>query len=450
MPNSYDLIVIGTGAAGAGAASRCREAGWKVAIVDSLPYGGTCQLRGCDPKKVLVGASEALDWVRRMEGKGIRAPGAAIDWPELMRFKQTFIDGVGEGNEKWLSDAGVEALHGDARFTAPTVVRVNGRELATRHVHIAAGAMPVDLKITGQEHLTDSTRFLDLERLPPRIVFVGGGFISFEFAHIAARAGARVTLLHRSARPLGGFDPDLVALLVERTRELGIEVHLEAEVSGIDRTAEGLTVRASTPGGTFAVEADLAVHGAGRVPDIAGLGLDDAGVELGPRGIVVNEYLQSVSNPAVYAAGDVAATVGLPLTPVAAYEGRIAASNMLDGNRHTVDYPAIPSAVFTVPPLASVGLQEEEARRQGLKFETHFDKTGSWYSFRRLAEPHGAYKVLVEEGSGRILGAHVLGPNAEELINLFSMAMRGGLKSQDIKDVIFTYPTFASDMGYMV
>ena len=209
-------------------------------------------------------------------------------------------------------------------------------------------------------------------------------------------------------------------------------------------------MRASTPSGPIAVEADLAVHGAGRVPDIAGLGLDDAGVDHGPRGIVVNEYLQSVSNPAVYAAGDVAATAGPPLTPVGAYEGRIAASNLLDGNRHTVDYPAIPSAVFTVPPLASVGLQEEEARRQGLKFETHFDKTGSWYSMRRLAEPHAAYKVLVEEGSGRILGAHVLGPNAEELINLFTMAMKADLKANDIKGIIFGYPTFASDMGYMV
>ena len=279
---------------------------------------------------------------------------------------------------------------------------------------------------------------------------MGGGFISFEFAHLTARAGARVTLLHRNACPLGGFDPDLVSLLVERTRELGIEVRLEVEVSGIDRTSAGLTVRASTPSGPIVVEADLAVHGAGRVPNISELGLEDAGVEHGARGIVVNEFLQSVSNPSVYAAGDVAATAGPPLTLVAAYEGGIAASNMLDGNRHTVDYSAIPSAVFTVPPLASVGLQEEEARRQGLKFETHFDKVGSWYSFKRLAEPHAAYKVLVEEGSGKILGAHVLGPNAEELINLFAMAMKADLKANDIKEIIFTYPTFASDMGYMV
>lgn len=450
MAKSFDLVVIGTGAAAAGVASRCKSAGWKVAIVDNLPYGGTCQLRGCDPKKVLVGAAEAMDWLRRLNGKGVDANGARIDWPTLMQFKQSFVGPAPEGNESWLSGLGVETLHGHARFISPTTVDVEGEHLQAKHVHIATGAVPADLKIQGQEHMTTSTDFLDLESLPPRIVFVGGGFISFEFAHVSARAGAQATILHRSDKPLKGFDPDLVALLVEKSRSLGIEIQLEAEVREIKQTDNGYEVVAATPEGETRYEADLVVHGAGRTPNIDHLGLDAAGVAFGPRGVEVNEYLQSVSNPAVYAAGDCADTVGLPLTPVGAYEGGIAAQNLLEGNRHPVSHPPMPSAVFTLPPLATVGLQEAEAKKQELRFETHFGKTDSWYSLKRIGEDCSAYKVLVEEESEQILGAHILGPNAEELINLFTLAINGSMSAEAIKDIIFAYPTFASDMGYMV
>ena len=450
MTRSFDLIVIGTGSAAAGVASRCKNAGWSVAIVDALPYGGTCQLRGCDPKKVLVGAAEAMDWLRRLKGKGIEAGGARIDWPALMQFKQSFVEPVPEGNESWLSGLGVETLHGHARFIAPTTVDVEGEHLEAKHVHIATGAFPADLKIPGQDHMATSTDFLNLESLPPRIVFVGGGFISFEFAHISARVGAEVTILHRNNMPLKGFDPDLVAMLVEKSRSLGIEIQLAAEVREIKSGDNGFGVVAVTPEGEKRYEADLVVHGAGRTPNIDHLGLDAAGVAYGPRGVQVNEYMQSISNPAVFAAGDCADTIGLPLTPVGAYEGGIAAKNLLVGNRHPVSHPPMPSTVFTIPPLATVGLQEAEAKKQGLRFETRFGKTGSWYSSKRIGEDCSAYKVLVEEESGKILGAHILGPNAEELINLFTMAINGSMRAETIKDIIFAYPTYASDMGYMV
>jgi glutathione reductase (NADPH) len=166
--------------------------------------------------------------------------------------------------------------------------------------------------------------------------------------------------------------------------------------------------------------------------------------------VKVSEFLQSVSNPAVYAAGDCAVTEGPPLTPVGAYEGGVVAANLLEGNDTRVAYPPIPSVVFTVPPLAAVGLQEATAREQGLRFETHYETTSAWYSSKRIGEEYSAYKVLVEEGSGQILGAHLLGSNAEELINLFTMAMRGSMNAKNIKDIIFAYPTYASDMGYMV
>ena len=451
MKKRFDLVVIGTGSAASGVASRCRAAGWAVAIVDSRPFGGTCALRGCDPKKVLVGAAEAIDAIRRLDGKGIVPGGTRIEWRDLMAFKRSLIAAVPRTREEGFARKGIEAFHGRARFIGPTTVAVNGQELEGRHVLVAAGAKPVELGIPGGEHLVTSEHFLELDDLPSSVVFVGGGFISFEFAHVAARAGARVTILHRGERPLELFDPDLVYLLAARTRALGIDLQLGTSVTGIERLGEGFVVHASTGGAVRRVEVALVVHGAGRVPDIDDLGLDTAGVAWDPRrGVTVNDYLQSVSNPAVYAAGDAAATGGPPLTPVAGYDARVVAMNLLEGNTVRPDYSIVPSVLFTLPPLASVGLGEQAAREAGLTFATHHEKTDGWYSSRRIGEEASGFKVLVEESTKRVLGAHVLGPHAEEVINLFAVAMRGGLSAADLKSMLFGYPTSASDVPYMV
>lgn len=417
-------------------------------MIDKQPFGGTCALRGCDPKKVLVGATAAIEAVRGLVGKGLRPAGLAIDWAELMAFKRTFTDPYSERKEAGLAKAGIELFHGEARFTGASSVAVGDAVLeASRAVVIAAGDRPADLPIAGREHLCISDRFLELSVLPGSIAFVGGGYISFEFAHVAARAGARVTILHRGARPLVGFDPDLVVRLVARTRALGVDVRLGTEVRGIE--AVGAAYRVSVSDGP-PVDADLVVHGAGRVPDLDGLDLAVAGVRATRGGVEVNEFLQSVSNPKVYAAGDCAATKGPPLTPVAGYEGGIVATNMLEGHQATADYAAIPSVAFTLPPLATVGLSEDEARAQGLRFAVKHQDTAGWYSSRRLGEEASAFKVLVEETTGRILGAHLLGPHAEETINLFALAMKAGMNAEAFKRVIWAYPTNASDTAYMV
>jgi glutathione reductase (NADPH) len=450
MTRKFDLIAIGTGSGASAVASRCRSAGWQAAIVDSRPFGGTCALRGCDPKKVLVGAGELIDWNRRMEGRGIRAGQARIEWPELMRFKRSFIEAVPQHREEGFARAGIEAFHGRARFAGPTAVRVGGDVLEGRYVVVATGQKPARLDIPGEEHLTTSEQFLELDLLPRRIVFVGGGYISFEFAHVAARVGAEVTVLHRGQRPLPRFDAGLVDLLVQRTRKLGIRVELQSEVKRIERAYDGLAVHASTTGQERVFQADMVVHGAGRVPEIDDLDLKAAGVEWDQRGVRVNEYLQSVSNPAVYAAGDAAASGGAPLTPVASYEGGIVAANLLNGNHSKPNYAGAASVVFTVPPLASVGLEEDTAREQGLRFRTHQENTTGWYSSRRIGEDCSGFKVMIEEGTDRILGAHLLGPHAEEVINLFALAIRSGLRVAELKDVMFAYPTHASDVKYML
>lgn len=298
----FDLVVIGTGVAASTVASQCRSAGWQVAIIDSRPFGGTCALRGCDPKKVLVGAAEVLDWNHRMNSKGIRAEHVRIEWPELMRFKQSFTAPVPKRRQETFAKAGIAAFQGRAHFVSSTAVQVGEEVLEGQHVVVATGAQPVNLHISGAEHLTTSDQFMELTELPQRIVFIGGGYISFEFAHVAARVGAHVTILHRGARPLKGFDPDLVDRLVQRTRNLGIDVQLQTELKGIEKVGSRLMVHASTDGERRAFEAELVVHGAGRVPEIDDLNLSAAKVQYDERGVQVNEYLQSVSNQAVYAA----------------------------------------------------------------------------------------------------------------------------------------------------
>jgi glutathione reductase (NADPH) len=448
MERHFDLVVVGTGVTSA-VASRCREAGWTVAVVDSRPFGGTCALRGCVPKKILVGAAEAVSAARDMADKGVPAPSLTLDWPVLMGFKRSLVDPTPKRTEEAWAKLGVEQFHGRARFVGPTTLFVGNDRLIGRRVLIAAGATPAPLRFPGAERLATSDDFLNLDRMPPRIVFVGGGYIAFEFAHVAARAGAAVTIVHRGPRPLEAFDPDLVGLLVRRTRELGIRVELDTEVVGVDEITAGVTVRGRHGGVERRFDAELAVHAAGRIPEIDDLDLAAAGIAREKRGVVVNEYLQSVSNPAVYAGGDAAAS-GPPLTPKADHDAGVLVTNLLEGNNRTVNYNGLASAVFTIPPLASTGRLESAARTAGLKFRTNWQETSGWFNTRRIGETVSAFKVLIEEGTGQILGAHLLGPNAAEVINLFATAIRLGIRADDLKQVIFAYPTSGSDIRFML
>lgn len=445
---TFDLIVIGTGTAAATAAQRCASAGWRVAVIDHLPYGGTCALRGCDPKKVLMGVVEALDDARRMRGRGLSGD-VSIDWRELMAFKRSFTEPVPANVEQSFRNKEMATYHGRARFAGPRSVEVGSERLDGRFVLIATGAEPVPLRIPGEEHLVTSAEFLELEELPAHIALVGGGYIAAEFSHIAARAGARVSVLQRGERMLESFDADLVAWLTDKSRAIGIDVRLKTNVERIERTSGGFAVHAVTAEKREAFPADLVVHAAGRAADLDSLHLDVGGIESEQGRLKLNDYLQSVSNPAVYAAGDAAAT-GPPLTPVAAHDGRVASANILKGNHRKPNYLGVPSVAFTIPPIAAVGLTEASARARGLKFRTRVKKASGWYTARRVVEPTYGFKVLVEEGTGRILGAHLVGPHADEVINLFAFAIRTGRTAKELQDAIFAYPTGASDIGYML
>jgi glutathione reductase (NADPH) len=442
----FDLIVVGTGASGTQAALRCAQAGQRVAIIDERPYGGTCPLRGCDPKKVLIGAAELIDWAQRMRGSGV-AGAARIDWVELMDFKRTFTQPVPAEREAELKRAGVVTLHGAARFAGPASMTVDDATLQAEHIVLATGARPATLGLAGEEHLITSSDFLDLESLPNRIAFIGGGYIAFEFAHLAARAGASPIILQRGPRVLTGFDVELVDRLVKVSNQVGIDIRVSAHVSAVEKRASDFRVIGSINGTIFEIACDLAVHAAGRVADLDGLALEVGKVARSAKGVVVNQFLQSTSNPAVYAVGDSADAGGLPLTPTAYLEGDIAARNLLEGNKYSPDFTGLASIVYTIPALGSVGLTVDEATRRNVRFRVYAGDSTEWYSSRRLRSRSSAYRVLVDEGTDRVIGAHILGPHTEELVNVFSLAIRAGAPASTLRDVLFAYPTGSSDIS---
>jgi glutathione reductase (NADPH) len=236
---------------------------------------------------------------------------------------------------------------------------------------------------------------------------------------------------------------------MEKFREIGVEVRLKTRVMAIEKDAGAFAVRAQSNGTDVVFTTDLVVHAAARVPELEPLDLATAGVETEKGRLKLNEFLQSVSNPAVYAAGD-AASNGPPLTPVASHDGKVAAENMLHGNQQKPNYVGVPTVAFTIPPIAAVGLGEKEAREQGFKFRMQHQKASDWYTARRVAETVYGFKVLVEEETDRVLGAHLVGPHVDEVINVFALAIRQGLTAENLRSAIFGYPTGASDIGHML
>jgi glutathione reductase (NADPH) len=450
MSKHFDLIVIGAGMAGVAAANKCAARGWEVAIVDSLPYGGTCALRGCDPKKILRRGAEIIDSARLLSGKGIDTDGLSINWPDLMKHKHGFTDPVPQSMEDRMTRNGVTTLHGRARFTGPRELEIDDTAYDADRFLVATGARPRPLEFPGHEHLIDSTDFLDLKELPPRILFVGGGFISFEFAHIAARAGSSAVIIDRGERPLKGFDPDLVELLVGHGREVGIDLRRRTSIVNLHHSDSGYQVTLQHDDGQETLETDLVVHGAGRVADLADLGLDAAGVEWGEHGIHVADHLQSATNPAVWAAGDSADTAGMPLTPVAVSEAKVAASNMIKDRTTTPDYAGVPTAVFTIPELTRVGMLESEARQEGIDLAVRYSDTSGWYSNYRIGASTGAAKILIDQSTDQIVGAHLLGHEYGEVINTLGLAIKVGLTTRQLKSATAAYPTVGSDLGSML
>ena len=445
----YDLFVIGTGMAGITIAQKCAKSGLRTGISDFRPFGGTCALRGCDPKKILIDVAKAKKDLAKYSGKGLQAEGR-ISWPDLMNFKSGFTNPVPENMEKSYRKAGVDTFHDAATFLDENTLQVGDTIIKAKHIVVATGARSKTLSIPGAEHTITSDDFFQLDELPESIVFLGGGYVSFEFAHLAAIAGARVTIIDRGQYPLKHFEKELVKHVLEVSKAHGIEILLNTEASEVCKIDDTYQVVAKSKEGEKIVESQLVVNATGRVPEIDKLNLEKGKVEFGKKGIKVNEYLQSISNPGVYAAGDVADSQGLPLTPVAVYEGHAVASNILKGNKKAPQYTEMPTVVFTNPPLASVGLSEDQAKAQNIEYTVKSSDASGWFNAYRSQSEVYAFKILIDKEDGTVLGAHVVGPSAEETINLFALAIKGKIPAKTLKKMMYSYPSWASDLSYMV
>lgn len=438
----FDVLIIGSGSAGQTVATACAKGGKRVAVVDRLPFGGTCALRGCQPKKILLAAAEATARTSALEGHGVIGT-SAIDWPALMQRKRDYIDDVPVRTMGWMRDLGIATLHGTARFTSPGVVEIDGSPITADAIVIACGARPMPLGIPGEDTVQTSTDFLSLAEMPESVAFIGGGFISFEFARLAQLAGAKVSILQHSAQVLKGFDPTLADAVAERYRSLGIDVLVSEPVERVERLADG---RISIPTRAGAVVADAVFHGAGRVPDLADLDLAAGGVDATARGVSVDGHLRSTSNARVWSCGDSCA-VGAPLTPVAGAQGEIVAAGIL-GEAREFDDRVTPSVVFSDPPLARVGLGAEAADADDALEVRTFDMS-AWFTQTRVGNTAAGAKLIVERGTGVLRGAHLLGMGAEEVINIFALAIRSGATIEDLRAMTWSYPTLAYDINYL-
>jgi glutathione reductase (NADPH) len=363
MADNFDVVILGTGNAGMGAAGVTRAAGKSVAMIESRDVGGTCPIRGCVPKKVLVAAAQVLHQIDLAPQHHISVGDAKLDWPALIARERTFVDGVPNDFRKSLENREIELIEGQAKFAGENAVAVNGRTLEADNIVIATGSTPRSLPITGADLMITSDEILELATLPDRLVFIGGGVIALEFGHVFARAGTEVTILEVMDRLLPRMEADAVAQIHKESERIGIKVLTGVTVEEIAAAGNALQVNFTHDGKQQTIEADRIANGAGRVPDVADLDLDAGNVAHDGLSLSVTEELRSTSNSGVWIAGDAISGTG-QLSPVATYEGRIVGNNILNGGGQTPAYGHIPALALVDDPRRDGVILEGTGRRR--------------------------------------------------------------------------------------
>jgi len=440
----YDLIVIGAGSGGVRAARMAAKTGAKVAIFEDNGVGGTCVLRGCIPKKLLVYGSRFAEEFEDARAFGWNSSQPDFDWAKLIANKDQEIARLNGVYLKLLSDAGVTLIESRARVTGANSVEANGKRLTAKTLLIATGSKPVLPDIPGIEHAITSNEAFHLKSLPKRIVIVGGGYIAVEFAGIFHGLGSEVTLIVRGEEVLRGFDEDVRVAFGRALRASGTAVHSRVHVERIDSGGAGLAV-ATREAGRFA--ADVVMYATGRKPNTEGLGLEAVGVKLGMNGAVeVDEYSRS-SVPSLYAVGDV--TDRLMLTPVATAEAMAFVETVFNKNPNAIDYALVPSAVFSQPPVASVGFSEHAAREMYKSVDIYRSQFRPLKHTLTKREVRTFMKLVVDGATGRVLGCHMVGEDAAEIIQGLAVALTCGATKAQFDATIGIHPTAAEEFVTM-
>jgi glutathione reductase (NADPH) len=444
MSEKYDVIIIGGGNAGLGVSAIAHKAGKKIAFIEERDFGGTCPNRGCTPKKVLVAAAHALHEIEIAGAHGISVGKPKLDWTALIKREKDIVSFIPGAMEELAGKRG-DVFKGVAKFVGENTVEVNGTTLEGENIVIATGSKPRPLPIPGAEHMITSDEVLSEETQPGEVVFIGGGVIAMEFSHVYARAGTKVTILEVLPRLLPRIEADAVAAVQAESERIGITMKTSVNVKEIKEADGKLRVLYEHDGQQHSVDADRVVNGAGRIANVDTLDLDAANVKHDRVAIEIDEYLRSTSNPSVWVCGDSLVT-SAQLSPIATYEGQIVGQNIVNGPTVKPDYAVLPSCVYTVPALSTVGLTEEEATKQGLNVKVSTSDMTGWFSGKSYAESVAWAKVLVNKDDDQIVGAHMVGHSGEELIHIFALAMRHRISGSDLKSGIFAFPTFSSDM----
>ena len=445
MPTyDFDLFTLGAGSGGVAGSRRAGSYGARVGICEDSRVGGTCVIRGCVPKKLLVYGAQFADAFADAAGFGWHVAPPVHDWGSLIAAKNREIDRLEDIYRKLLADSRVKLIEGRGRLVDPHTVEIEGRRYTAATIMVATGAHPVMPAIPGIEHAITSNEALDLAHLPRRIVIVGGGYIAVEFAGIFAGLGAAVTLVIRGEELLNGFDDDVRVTLAQELRNRGIVIRARTQITGIEKFGSSFT--ATTDGGDE-LSAELVMYATGRRPNTRNLGLAEIGVTCNPQGAVVVDEWSRTSQPHIYAVGDV--TDRLNLTPVAIAEGRALAETLFNDNPIVVDHDNVATAVFSQPPVGTVGLSERRARERYAAIDVYRARFRPMKHTLSGREERTMMKLVVDRASDRVLGCHMVGSDAPEIIQGIAIAIKCGATKRQFDQTIGIHPTAAEEFVTM-
>jgi len=439
----YDLFTIGAGSGGVRASRIAASHGAKVAVAEEYRIGGTCVIRGCVPKKMLVYGSMFAEELAHAERFGWTIEGKSFDWGSLRDFVNGDIDRLEGLYGKTLESHAVDRYLERATITGPHSVRLaSGKEITAKYILVAVGSWPMMPDFPGAEHCISSNEVFHLEQQPRCLAVVGGGYIAMEFAGIFNALGSEVTVINRTDRILRSYDDQIVDRMLHIAMGRGIDFRMHSLIRKIEKAEDGCLL--VDTGSEHPIRVDQVLVATGRRPKTDGLGLENAGIELGRNGAIpVDDYNQT-SCDSIYAVGDV--TDRVQLTPVAIREGHAFADTVFGGNPRTIDYAAIPSAVFSQPPLAGVGMTEQQARQQYGNVKVY---TSDFRPMKNIFSPHperGLYKMICDDTSGRILGIHMIGPESPEILQVAAVAIKAGLTKQAFDDTVALHPSMAEEL----